>query len=297
MTRLRQSGAIGVDLSDVDVGRPPAVGGRIRFGVVEGGARAASEGDVPPAMPKPVGRALAVAPDAEPRGATARSAVLVVEDDPDIGSVLVRGFEAEGYRVVHVEAGDQAIAFAGREAFAAVILDVMLPGASGLEVCRALRAAGLKSPVIMLSARSSVSDRVEGLAAGADDYVVKPFDFDELVTRLAVQRVRRVEQETRVLSVGKLVLDLDLRAVTWGEHRAVLTEREAELLALLMRNAGRPLSRAEIFEAMWAGQGGAAINVVDVYIGYLRRKLGGEGHGSETPIRTIRGRGFLLAAG
>lgn len=284
-------------------GPVPAAGGSARVsGAGVAAAEAVRAAGADGAGSRPAAAALAAmserAPleaDAEPR-ADDRSAVLVVEDDPDIGSVLVRGLEAEGYRVVHVASGDQAIALAAGERFHAVILDVMLPGASGLEVCRALRSQGHKDPVIMLSARSSVADRVEGLAAGADDYVVKPFDFDELLSRLAVQRLRRVEADTHILTVGRLSLDLDVRVASWGEHRAVLTEREAELLALLMRNAGRPLSRAEIFEAMWAGQGGAAINVVDVYIGYLRRKLGGEGHAvTETPIRTIRGRGFLFA--
>jgi len=264
-----------------------------------GGPRPAAmavERPAPRLAAAPPPRGDAAAGDAR-RPAAAENAVLVVEDDPDIGAFLARGFASEGYRVVLVESGDQAVAEAGRRAFDAVILDVMLPGASGLEVCRTLRQAGLKSPIIMLSARSGVPDRVEGLAAGADDYLVKPFDFEELIARLSVQKVRRAEMDAPVdrLVVGGLSLDLGSRSVTYGEHRATLTEREAELLALMMRNPGRPLSRAEIFEAMWAGQGGAAINVVDVYIGYLRRKLGGDG--AETPIRTIRGRGFLLSEG
>ncbi len=253
-----------------------------------------------PGRPKPelvggVGRRGGEDPADDKAPAATVPVVLVAEDDPDIGAFLARGFASEGYRVVLVESGDQAIAEAAKRTFDAVILDVMLPGASGLEVCRALRQAGLKSPVIMLSARSGVPDRVEGLAAGADDYLVKPFDFEELIARLSVQKVRRAEMDAPVdrLVVGSLALDLGSRIVTYGEHKATLTEREAELLALMMRHPGRPLSRAEIFEAMWAGQGGAAINVVDVYIGYLRRKLGGDG--ADTPIRTIRGRGFLLA--
>jgi len=110
-----------------------------------------------------------------------------------------------------------------------------------------------------------------------------------------VQQVRRRDDDAGRLTVGGLMLDLGTRTVANGEHRSTLTEREAELLALLMRNAGRPLTRSQIFEAMWAGQGGAAVNVVDVYIGYLRRKLSPDGGSNETPIRTIRGRGFLLA--
>ena len=224
------------------------------------------------------------------------AAILLVEDDPDIGGFLSRGFAAEGYDVQCVETGPDAVDAIGRRPFDAVILDIMLPGLSGLDVCRTLRQSGFASPISMLSARCGVPDRVEGLAAGADDYLVKPFDFEELIARLSVQRVRRQEMAAHGddLACGAIRLDLETRTVTNGDHRAQLTEREVELLALLMRNPGKPLSRGEIFETMWAGQGGAAINVVDVYIGYLRRKLGGDG--ADAPIRTIRGRGFLLAA-
>jgi DNA-binding response OmpR family regulator len=224
------------------------------------------------------------------------AAILVVEDDPDIGGFLQRGFRAEGFTVELVESADAALALALRQAFDAVILDVMLQGSSGLDLCRSLRQLGVTSPILMLSARTAVPDRVEGLAAGADDYIAKPFDFDELLVRLAVQQVRRRDDDTGRLIVGDVVLELGTRTVVQGEHRATLTEREAELLALLMRNAGKPLTRSQIFETMWAGQGGAAVNVVDVYIGYLRRKLSPSGGSGETPIRTIRGRGFLFAA-
>lgn len=224
------------------------------------------------------------------------AAILVVEDDPDIGGFLQRGFRAEGFAVELVESADAALALALHQSFDAVILDVMLQGSSGLDLCRSLRQIGVTSPILMLSARTAVPDRVEGLAAGADDYIAKPFDFDELLARLAVQQVRRRDDDTGRLAVGDLVLELGTRTVVSGEHRATLTEREAELLALLMRNAGKPLTRGQIFETMWAGQGGAAVNVVDVYIGYLRRKLSPNGGSGETPIRTIRGRGFLLAA-
>jgi DNA-binding response OmpR family regulator len=231
---------------------------------------------------------LAASPDAP--------TILVVEDDPDIGGFLQRGFRAEGFEVELVDNGDAALALALGQRFDAVVLDVMLNGSSGLDVCRSLRTIGVTCPILMLSARTAVPDRVEGLAAGADDYIAKPFDFEELLARLAVQQVRRREDDPGRLTVGDIVLEFGTRTVVHGEHRATLTEREAELLALLMRNAGRPLSRSQIFEAMWAGQGGAAVNVVDVYIGYLRRKLSADGSSTETPIRTIRGRGFLLTA-
>jgi DNA-binding response OmpR family regulator len=231
-----------------------------------------------------------------PIAGTDAPAILVVEDDPDIGGFLQRGFRAEGFGVELVDNADAALALALGRRFDAVVLDVMLNGSSGLDVCRSLRALGLACPILMLSARTAVPDRVEGLAAGADDYIAKPFDFEELLARLAVQQVRRRDEDPGRLVVGDLVLEFGTRTVSYGEHRSMLTEREAELLALLMRNAGRPLSRAQIFEAMWAGQGGAAVNVVDVYIGYLRRKLSPDGSSNDTPIRTIRGRGFLLAA-
>jgi DNA-binding response OmpR family regulator len=218
---------------------------------------------------------------------------LIVEDDPDIGRLLSRGLAAEGCRVVLAASGEEAIEAACLKPFDAVILDVMLPGASGLEVCRSLRRSGLAAAIIMLSARSAVSERLAGLAAGADDYIVKPFEFAELVARLSVHRIRRCTPANagRRLAAGAITLDLDVRIARWHGRETNLTEREAELLALLMRNCGRPLSRNQIFETMWANHGGTAMNIVDVYIGYLRRKLGG---GADALIRTIHGRGFML---
>lgn len=223
--------------------------------------------------------------------------ILIVEDDADIGSLLRRGFSGEGYDVELVADADAALAAATGRPFEAIILDVMLPGRSGVEVCRALRAAGQTVPILMLSARSGVPERTQGLLAGADDYVVKPFTFDELLARVRVQAMRRsAAADKRPLVVGALSLDLDLRLLKVGDSRVRLTEREAELLALLMRHAGKPLARADIFSALWAGHGGASLNVVDVYIGYLRHKLSEIVPDGGRMIVTVRSRGFLLAA-
>lgn len=225
--------------------------------------------------------------------------ILIVEDDADIGSVLRRGFSAESYEVELVGDGEQALAAASGKQLSAIILDVMLPGRSGIEVCKALRAAGQTAPIIMLSAKSSVSERTEGLMAGADDYMVKPFDFEELLARVRVQELKRENsgEDQRHLIVPPLDLDLETRNVTTETGSARLTEREVDLLALLMRHAGEPLSRADIFAALWAGHGGASLNVVDVYIGYLRHKLGEAMPDGARLIVTVRGRGFMYQSG
>ncbi|MCK0196266.1 response regulator transcription factor [Ancylobacter sp. 6x-1] len=224
--------------------------------------------------------------------------ILIVEDDADIGSLLRRGFASESYQVELVGDGDLALKAATGKPFEAIILDVMLPGRSGIEVCKALRAAGQLAPIIMLSARSSVAERTEGLMAGADDYIVKPFAFEELLARLKVQALRRSqdEGEPRSLTVGRLTLDMEVRQAQIGEARVRLTEREVELLALLMRHAGEPLARSDIFAALWAGHGGASLNVVDVYVGYLRHKLAEVMPAGEQLIVTVRGRGFMFEA-
>lgn len=222
--------------------------------------------------------------------------ILIVEDDADIGSVLRRGFSAESYDVELVGDGEQALVVASDKPLCAIILDVMLPGRSGIEVCKALRAAGQTAPIIMLSARSSVSERTEGLMAGADDYLVKPFDFEELLARVRVQELRRENagEDQRHLIVPPIDLDLETRTATTEAGSTRLTEREVDLLALLMRHAGEPLSRGDIFAALWAGHGGASLNVVDVYIGYLRHKLGEATPDGGRLIVTVRGRGFMF---
>ena len=222
--------------------------------------------------------------------------ILIVEDDEDISSLLGRGFRLEGYGVDFAKTGPEAIERARQNTYHAIILDVMLPGASGLEVCRSLRESGRDFPIIMLSARDAVADRVEGLSAGADDYVVKPFAFEELLARVRAHGRRQSAGAAPVakLAAGDYTLDTRMRIIEKSGQQIELTEREAELMALLMQNAGRPLSRNEIFEALWEGQGGASINVVDVYVGYLRRKLSVFGFGGRAVIRTVRGLGFVF---
>jgi len=223
--------------------------------------------------------------------------ILIVEDDEDISSLLGRGFSLEGYGVDFARTGPEAVARAKQTAYHVIILDVMLPGLSGMEVARELRENGRDAPIIMLSARDSVADRVQGLSAGADDYVVKPFAFEELLARVRAHGRRQTPAgagSSPKLAAGDYTLDIKMRIIERSGQQIELTEREAALMALLMRHAGQPLSRNEIFEALWEGQGGASINVVDVYIGYLRRKLSAFGTGSRTVIRTVRGLGFVF---
>jgi two-component system OmpR family response regulator len=221
--------------------------------------------------------------------------ILVVEDDCDIRSMLERGLTAEGFTVSAAERASEALADARETTPAAVVLDIMLPDSSGYDVCRALRAEGFTGPIVFLSAKDEVSDRVQGLSDGADDYIVKPFDFNELVARLRTQIVRRQGLADRTAIVaGRLSLDLVMRQVRFGAVTARLTQRETELLALLMQSPNRPLSRGEIFDELWASHGGLSLNVVDVYVGYLRIKLGDIARAGGPIIVTVRGRGFML---
>ena len=228
----------------------------------------------------------------EPRAAPR---VLIAEDDVDIASTLSRGLAREGYRadVAHDCAG--ALALLRDAPCDAAIVDMMLGAELGTDLVRRLREGGMRGPILILSALSSVEDRTDGLEAGADDYIAKPFEFAELLARLRVQEARRSRRgaEARLVQVGGLSLDPDLREVSGGGRTVVLTPREAALLGFLIAHAGEVVSRGTIFDALWASEGGSSENVVDVYIGYLRRKLAPvEGFG--VSLRTIRGRGFLL---
>ena len=222
--------------------------------------------------------------------------VLIVEDDADAGSMLTLGLEAEGFDVTVVEQADRALETAKAMNPCAVLLDMMLPSRSGLDICRALREHGHTAPILFLSAKHEVSDRADGLMAGADDYIVKPFQFDELVARLRAHLLHRAvgTDERDRLIVGRLVLDLQTRQAHFGTVHVRLTQREAELLALLMHSANHPVSRGHIFDRLWAGQGGASLNVVDVYVGYLRGKFADITRVGGPSIGTVRGRGFML---
>ncbi|SDX90563.1 response regulator transcription factor [Citreimonas salinaria] len=211
--------------------------------------------------------------------------LLIVDDDPDITSALARGLTLRGYLTETENRADRALARLADDGLAAAIVDVMLGADSGIDLVRDARRAGAALPILMLSALSEVEHRTAGLEAGADDYVVKPFSFDELVARLRVQEMR-----ARAHPVARF--DTAERTLRCGDRVAVLTEREADLLLLLARNAERPLPRSEIFDTLWAREGSGTENVVDVYIGYLRKKLAGQDFGFA--ILTQRNKGFRL---
>ena len=234
---------------------------------------------------------------ADPSSSDARmaEAVLVVEDDADIGAMLDRGLGAAGFAVKWVDTAGDALRHMAAHAPSAILLDVMLPDGTGGDLCRSLRRSGFAGPILFLSAKDEMSDRVEGLAAGGDDYIVKPFSFDELVARLRAQLLRRHGVGDRHLSsVGGLTLDHDTRHVRFRDLAVRLTQREAELLSLFMEAPNKPIARGDIFDRLWLDQGGASLNVVDVYIGYLRGKLSDIGRAGGPAISTVRGRGFML---
>ena len=225
--------------------------------------------------------------------------ILVVEDDLDISMLLKRGFEMEGYEVDTAGSGEEAMKKIATKPYATMILDVMLPRQSGLDVCKTVRKAGNDLTVIMLSARDAVPDRIEGLSAGADDYVIKPFEFGELLARVRAHERRGrgsspVGDDSRIDVGAGLTFDKDVRQLETETASTLLTEREADLLMLFVSNPGKPLSRIDIFKALWAADGGNAINVVDVYVGYLRRKISTLEVDAKAVIKTVRGKGFLF---
>ncbi|MDZ4135151.1 MAG: response regulator transcription factor [Paracoccaceae bacterium] len=218
--------------------------------------------------------------------------VLIVEDDEDIASVLCRGLAGESFTPQAATDPAGALVLLREGDFDAAIIDRMLGEDSGLDLLRLLRGRGVQIPVIMLSALSRVEERAEGLAAGADDYVVKPFELAELVARLRVQ-LARARAGAPLPGFAGLTLNLEMRLAIGGGRQVQLTEREAEMLAYLIGHAGRVVTRSQLFAALWVSHGGAAENVVDVYIGYLRRKLAPLGDFG-IRLRTLRGRGFIL---
>ena len=221
--------------------------------------------------------------------------VLVVEDDVDLLAVLERILSGAGYRVRTAEDGDAGLTMALEERPDLVILDVGLPTKNGMEVTRELRTRGFRSPMLMLTARSSVSDKVTGLEAGADDYLPKPFEFPELLARVsALLRRASISAQASVLSVGDLSLDPISRRVTRGGQAVELTQKEYALLEFLMRHAGTPVSRQTIAEEVWKQQVDPLTNVVDVYINYLRKKI--DSDSEKELIQTVRGVGYMLKA-
>jgi DNA-binding response OmpR family regulator len=219
--------------------------------------------------------------------------VLVVEDDPEISRFVVRGLTEERYVVDLVEDGSAAIDMAAAEEYDAIVLDLMLPGVNGFEVCRRLRARGVDTPIVMVTARDSLSDRVAGLDGGADDYLVKPFAFEELLARLrALGRRGRSRQLTHVLEYGPITLDPVSHTAAVHGTPLTLTATEYRLLEFLMRRAEAIVTRDQLAQHVWGGEYDPMSNNADVYVGYVRRKL--QALTPEPLIQTVRGLGYML---
>jgi DNA-binding response OmpR family regulator len=220
--------------------------------------------------------------------------VLVVEDDRRLARALMRGLREAGLRADAVGTAAEALAAVESASYDVIVLDVMLPGGhDGFSVCSELREQGMSTPVLMLTARDSVDDRVRGLEAGADDYLVKPFAFRELVARIRAV-TRRHQPRSSVVEVGELRLDSAAWSVTVGAQPVAMTPKEFAILELLMQNAGRLLSRSQIEEHVWDTDLHTESNLLEVYIARLRRKLSAVG--ATDLITTIRGAGYRLEA-
>jgi len=218
--------------------------------------------------------------------------VLIVEDDVKMAGLLRRGLLEEGLAADVARAGDDALWMAGATEYDAIVLDVMLPGMDGFELCRRLREAGRWSPVLMLTARDAVEDRVAGLDAGADDYLVKPFSFAELHARLRSLARRPPLERRAVLKVGDLGLDPGTRQVWRGEDEIQLSAKEFALLETFMRRPGEVLSRYQLLEHCWDYTYENRSNVVDVYVRYLREKI--DRPFGRDSLETVRGAGYRL---
>jgi len=221
--------------------------------------------------------------------------VLVVEDEPKLGRLLVRGLGEEGHPADLAATGEDALWMARATPYDVIVLDVMLPGIDGFATCRELRVRNVWSPVLMLTARDSIEDRIEGLDIGADDYLVKPFAFTELLARLRALARRVPAERPAELRVGELRLDPATHRAWRGETELELTAKEFVLFEVFMRRAGETLSRVQLLDAAWDIAFESHSNVVDVYVRYLREKI-------DRPFRahsleTVRGVGYRLVAG
>ncbi len=216
-----------------------------------------------------------------------------MDDDPALRTALDRALKLEGYKVSFAHDGRQALQMMTGGAQDAVILDLGLPLMDGIEVCRRVRERGDRTPVLMLTARDAVSDRVEGLDAGADDYLVKPFALDELLARLRALLRRTIATPAEgIVKFSDVVLDLQTMEVRRANRELELTRTEFRLLELFMRNPRVVLTRSRIFEEVWGYDFGASSNALEVYVSYLRRKL--ESEGEPRLIHTVRGVGYTL---
>jgi two-component system, OmpR family, response regulator len=220
--------------------------------------------------------------------------VLVVEDERKLGELLRRGLGEEGYAADLADRGEEALWMAQAVSYDAIVLDVMLPGADGFEICRRLRGNGVWSPVLMLTARDAVDDRVSGLDAGADDYLAKPFAFEELLARLRALTRRAPAARPPVLEIGDLRLDPAAHKAWRGDQELGLSAKEFALLELFMRRPGVTLSRTQLLDGAWDMAFESRSNVIDVYVRYLREKI--DRPFGRDSIETIRGVGYRLRA-
>jgi len=220
--------------------------------------------------------------------------ILVIEDDPVLGKTLQKGFDEAGHDCQWIKEGGRGLETARRQQFDAIVLDLMLPGEPGLQVLKKLRDEGVRTPVVILTALGSIDERVTGLNAGADDYMVKPFALVELLARLEAVCRRTVDRPAAVLHVGELTLDLATRRVTRGDVEVDLTPTEFSLLEMLMRYAGQVVTRKMVCEHLWESDWEGTTNVLEVHINRLRGKL--QRAGQEPIIQTVRGRGYVLRA-
>ncbi|WP_298427810.1 response regulator transcription factor [Rhodoblastus sp.] len=222
--------------------------------------------------------------------------VLIIENDFVAGGELAEGLKAEGFDVTFVGEGEDPVETARALNPCAVLFDTAFPDNHDFEMCRAMRRSGRTAPILFLSQRHEATDRACGLNAGADDYIARPFQFDELIERLRAHLIHHSisADSSERRKVGQLVLDLRTRQAFYGGVHIRLTQREAELLSILMDNANQAVGRGEIYDQLWGGQGGTSLNVVDVYLGYLRTKFTEITRVGGPFISTVRGRGFML---
>ena len=221
--------------------------------------------------------------------------ILLIEDEERVADFIRRGLAAEGWCVEHASDGETGLDYAQVNSYDVILLDLMLPGIQGQDVCRKLRARKSTTPILMLTALGAADEKVEGLRIGADDYLPKPFDFDELVARIEALNRRATGHTTTesksLLSVGDITFDRASMQVKVGETEIELSKKERDLLVLLMSNVGRVLSRERILNTVWGTNEDPLTNIVDVYVGRIRRKIGSEGE----RIVTLRNVGYRMS--
>ena len=218
--------------------------------------------------------------------------ILIAEDEKDLNALLKKRLEEQSYSVDACFDGQEAIDYIACTEYDVIVLDIMMPKKSGLEVLKALRQKNRRTPVLLLTAKDSIEDRVIGLDAGADDYMVKPFAFEELLARIRVMLRKHSGQLSNLLRAGNLTMDLSSHTVTRGEQKIVLSAKEFALLRYLMMNQGNVLSRDQIEQHIWNYDYAGSSNMVDVYIRYLRKKI--DDPFSSKLIHTVRGTGYVL---